>query len=85
MNELAIKKMAVFFGLFSFALLLFGSLWMGSRLGTALLRGMGASFFFGLLAWGVGSLLMVGDNHPPSSLLEHNDAGPQGEDLDDTV
>jgi hypothetical protein len=56
-----IQKMAVSFGLLSFGFLSIGSVLMGATVFTGVTRGIGGSIFFGLLAWGVGSMLMKED------------------------
>ena len=50
--------MAASFGLLSFGILSIGSILMGATFFTGFSRGIGGAILFGLLAWGVGSLLM---------------------------
>ena len=53
--------MAASFGLLSFGILSIGSVLMGATFFTGISRGIGGAILFGLLAWGVGSLLMQED------------------------
>ena len=61
MSPVNIQKMAVSFGLLSFGFLSIGSVLMGATIFTGIIRGIGGSILFGLLAWGVGSMLMQED------------------------
>ena len=56
-----IQKMAASFGLLSFGILSIGSVLMGATFFTGILRGIGGAILFGLLAWGVGAMLMQED------------------------
>jgi hypothetical protein len=56
-----IQKMAASFGLLSLGFLSIGSVLMGATIFTGIIRGIGGSILFGLLAWGVGSMLMQED------------------------
>jgi len=58
MNPVNIQKMAASFGLLSFGILSIGSVLMGSTFFTGISRGIGGAILFGLLAWGVGSMLL---------------------------
>mgnify|MGYP003689200143 FL=1 len=53
--------MAASFGLLSFGILSIGSVLMGATLFTGISRGIGGAILFGLLAWGVGTILMQED------------------------
>ena len=61
MSSNNIQKMAASFGLLSFGILCIGSVLMGATFFTGISRGIGGAILFGLLAWGVGSLLMQED------------------------
>ena len=61
MSSNNIQKMAASFGLLSFGILSIGSVLMGATFFTGISRGIGGAILFGLLAWGVGSLLMQED------------------------
>ena len=61
MSSNNIQKMAASFGLLSFGILSIGSILMGATFFTGISRGIGGAILFGLLAWGVGSLLMQED------------------------
>ena len=56
-----IQKMAASFGLLSFGILSIGSVLMGATVFTGVTRGIGGAILFGLLAWGMGSMLMQED------------------------
>jgi hypothetical protein len=58
MSPVNIQKMAVSFGLLSFGILTIGSVLMGATFFTGISRGIGGAIIFGLIAWGVGSMLM---------------------------
>jgi hypothetical protein len=58
MSPVNIQKMAASFGLLSFGILTIGSVLMGATFFTGISRGIGGAIIFGLLAWGVGSMLM---------------------------
>ena len=58
MTPVNIQKMAASFGLLSFGILSIGSVLMGATFFTGISRGIGGAIIFGLLAWGVGSMLM---------------------------
>lgn len=53
MKRRAIKKVSVAIGLFSFALVFFGSWIYGARVESAFIRGVEGFAIFGLLAWSV--------------------------------
>ena len=61
MSPVNIQKMAVSFGLLSFGILTIGSVLMGATVFTGVTRGIGGAILFGLLAWGMGSMLMQED------------------------
>jgi hypothetical protein len=61
MNPVNIQKMAASFGLLSFGILSIGSVLMGATFFTGISRGIGGAILFGLLAWGVSSILMKED------------------------
>jgi len=58
MSPVNIQKMAASFGLLSFGILTIGSVLMGATFFTGISRGIGGAIIFGLIAWGVGSMLM---------------------------
>lgn len=58
MNPVNIQKMAASFGLLSFGIRSIGSILMGAAFFTGISRGIGGAILFGLLAWGVGSMLL---------------------------
>ena len=58
MSPVNIQKMAASFGLLSFGILSIGSILMGTTVLTGISRGVGGAILFGLLAWGVGSMLV---------------------------
>jgi hypothetical protein len=61
MTPVNIQKMAASFGLLSFGILSIGSVLMGATVFTGVTRGIGGAILFGLLAWGMGSMLMQED------------------------
>jgi hypothetical protein len=61
MSPVNIQKMAASFGLLSFGILSIGSVLMGATVFTGVIRGIGGAILFGLLAWGVSSMLMKED------------------------
>jgi len=65
MTKFQIKKMAVSFALLSFAVLAFGSVFSGSRLTTAFVRGIEAALLFGGVAWALGSMIMQDTDEKP--------------------
>ena len=58
MSELTHKKMAMAFALFSFGVVVFGSIFSGATYVTAFVRGTEAGVLFGLLAYGLGAMLV---------------------------
>ncbi|OGW20961.1 MAG: hypothetical protein A3K09_05205 [Nitrospinae bacterium RIFCSPLOWO2_12_FULL_47_7] len=62
MTELTHKKIALVFALFSFGVMVFGSVFSGARITTAFVRGTEAAILFGLLAWGLGTMLVEKDD-----------------------
>lgn len=76
MTKIHIKKMAVSFSLLAFAVLVFGSVWMGSRISTALVRGVEGTLVFGVLAWALGSLTFgdEGQKIPEEQIQDKKDA-----------
>ena len=83
MSSNNIQKMAASFGLLSFGILSIGSVLMGATFFTGISRGIGGAILFGLLAWGVGSLLMQEDEEYKVDDEDHEkDKGTQ---LDQTA
>ena len=80
MSSNNIQKMAASFGLLSFGILSIGSVLMGATFFTGISRGIGGAILFGLLAWGVGSLLTQEDKVDDEG--QEEDKGTQ---LDQTV
>ena len=85
MSELAIRRMAAGFALFSFGILALGSLLGGVRLFTAFIRGIEAGIIFGLLAWFLGSFLLEENEEKVESLnedTENSDNEKKGKNLE---
>lgn len=82
MTRFQVKKMAVSFSLLSFAVLTFGSALAGSRLVTAFIRGVEAALLFGAVAWGLGSLIMNGNE---AQSPKNKEEAPTESHLDETV
>ncbi len=84
MNELTHKKMSLAFALFSFGVMVIGSVLSGSGVITAFIRGTKAAILFGLLVWGLGTMLVEtdGDHHDSG---EHVKGGDKGKKLDHSV
>jgi hypothetical protein len=78
-----IQKMAVGFGLLSFGILSIGSVLMGATFFTGISRGIGGAILFGLLAWGVGSILMKEDEEDRGDDEEQEE--DKGTQLDQTA
>ena len=74
--------MAVSFSLLSFAVLAFGSVMTGSRLTTAFVRGVEAAFLFGVIAWGLGSLIMDKAGEEP---VKEEEEAAKAVPLDETL
>ncbi len=84
MNDLSVKKVALFFALFAFTLLCIGSLINGARVTTSIIRGGEGFLIFGLLAWGVGKRLLAKQSADPEPVSPPQDE-PVGENLDPTA
>ena len=82
MSKVNIKKMAVAFGLLSFGILSIGSILMGATFFTGILRGIGGAILFGLLAFGVSSMLIREDKEV---MVDDNDQEDKGTQLDQTA
>ena len=82
MSTVNIQKVAVAFGLLSFGILSIGSILMGATFFTGILRGIGGAILFGLLAFGVGSILMEEDE---VGMLDEEDQEDKGTQLDQTA
>ncbi len=78
-----IQKMAASFGLLSFGILSIGSVLMGATVFTGVTRGIGGSILFGLLAWGVGSMLMQEDEEDAGD--DEDQEEDKGTQLDQTA
>ena len=82
MTPVNIQKMAASFGLLSFGILSIGSVLMGATFFTGISRGIGGAILFGLLAWGVGSMLMQEEDDSVDDEEQEEDKGTQ---LDQTA
>jgi hypothetical protein len=82
MSNINIQKMSVAFGLLSFGILSIGSILMGATFFTGILRGIGGAILFGLLAFGVGSILMEEDE---VGMVDEEDQEDKGTQLDQTA
>jgi hypothetical protein len=82
MTPLNIQKMAASFGLLSFGILSIGSVLMGATFFTGISRGIGGAILFGLLAWGVGSMLLQEEKEDMVDKDQEEDKGTQ---LDQTA
>ena len=82
MTSSQIKKMAVSFSMLSFAILTFGSVMTGSRLVTAFIRGIEAALLFGVIAWGLGTLIM---NNNEKAQSPKEEEAPVESQVDETV
>jgi hypothetical protein len=81
MTPVNIQKMAASFGLLSFGILSIGSVLMGATIFTGIFRGIGGAILFGLLAWGVGSMLMQEED----SVDDEEQEEDKGTQLDQTA
>ncbi len=82
MSQTGIKKMALIFALFSFAILTFGSVLSGSRILTALIRGTEGALLFGLVAWFLGNYILEEKTDAPPEEIEGEQKGAH---LDETA
>ena len=82
MTPVNIQKMAASFGLLSFGILSIGSVLMGATLFTGIFRGIGGAILFGLLAWGVGSMLMQEEEE---DMVDEDQEEDKGTQLDQTA
>ena len=82
MSTVNIQKMAVAFGLLSFGILSIGSILMGATFFTGIIRGIGGAILFGLLAFGVSSMLIREDK---DVMVDDNDQEDKGTQLDQTA
>jgi hypothetical protein len=78
-----IQKMAASFGLLSFGILSIGSVLMGATFFTGILRGIGGAILFGLLAWGMASMLMQEDEE--DMVDDEDQEEDKGTQLDQTA
>ncbi|MFT4579050.1 MAG: hypothetical protein ACI9UO_001881 [Nitrospinales bacterium] len=83
MTPVNIQKMAASFGLLSFGILSIGSVLMGATFFTGIFRGIGGAIFFGLLAWGVSSMLLKEEEE--DSVEEEDQEEDKGTQLDQTA
>ena len=80
MSRTSIKKFSVVAGLFSFALIFFGSWIYGARISSSFFRGLEGFAIFGLLAW------LVLQGWAAMKSKEHLEEGKdKGVNLDQTV
>jgi hypothetical protein len=77
MTPINIQKMAASFGLLSFGILSIGSVLMGATVFTGISRGIGGAILFGLLAWGVGSMLLQEEKEDMVDNDQEEDKGTQ--------
>lgn len=84
MSELTHKKMSLAFALLSFGVMVFGSVLSGSGVITAFIRGTEAAILFGLLVWGLGTMLVQADGEHHDS-GEHAKGEAKGKKLDHSV
>ena len=77
MTPVNIQKMAASFGLLSFGILSIGSVLMGATFFTGISRGIGSAILFGLLAWGVGSMLLQEEKEDMVDKDQEEDKGTQ--------
>ena len=82
MSTVNIQKMAVAFALLSFGILSIGSILMGATFFTGIIRGIGGAILFGLLAFGVSSMLMKEDKE---GMVDEDDQEDKGTQLDQTA
>lgn len=82
MTPVNIQKMAASFGLLSFGILSIGSVLMGATIFTGIFRGIGGAILFGLLAWGVGSMLMQEEEE---DMVDEDQEEDKGTQLDQTA
>lgn len=83
MNAATVKKLALAFSLLSFTILMVGSLLNGARILSSFIRGIEAGLLFGLLAWGLGSMLV--DKPEPIIVMQDEEEKDKGTELDKTV
>ena len=83
MTPVNIQKMAASFGLLSFGILSIGSVLMGATVFTGVTRGIGGAILFGLLAWGMGSMLMQEDEE--DIVVDEDQEEDKGTQLDQTA
>ena len=82
MSTVNIQKIAVAFGLLSFGILSIGSILMGATFFTGILRGIGGAILFGLLAFGMSSMLIQKDEE---GMVDDDDQEDKGTQLDQTA
>jgi hypothetical protein len=82
MTLVNIQKMAASFGLLSFGILSIGSVLMGATFFTGISRGIGGAILFGLLAWGVGSMLLQEEEE---DMVDEDQEEDKGTQLDQTA
>ena len=83
MTPVNIQKMAASFGLLTFGILSIGSVLMGATFFTGILRGIGGAILFGLLAWGMASMLMQEDEE--DMVDDEDQEEDKGTQLDQTA
>jgi len=84
MSSLTTRKIAAGFALLAFAVLTFGSLLNGARAVTSFVRGVEAGLVFGLLAWGLSSL-MLKEEEDMEENVEIPDNKPKGQNLEEVA
>ena len=86
MNPITIKKLAIAFGLLAFAILAIGSVLMGSRVITGVIRGGLGALIFGGLVWGFANLFLQEDEDTSTQDMNTSDDDPdKGNQLDQTA
>ena len=84
MSDIIGKKISVAFGLLSFAILFFGSIWSGARIFTGFLRGLEGGLLFGVLIWGLSYFIVEKEGGLELPLPKESEAN-KGTKLDDTA
>ena len=86
MSPINIQKMAVAFALLVFGFLAIGSVMMGSRGITGVIRGGLGGLIFGALVWGFADLFLSKDEDAGIQDMVNDDNNPdKGEQLDQTA
>lgn len=84
MRKITAEKMALAVSLVAMTILLFGSLLTGARFLTAFIRGLEGAFLLGIVAWGLGRMLLVEEKDDEED-MEQAKKKNKGNHLDQTA